>query len=236
MLFEFLINESKAFRNEETLQKYTSQELSDILFTMLLTLQLLHIAHFNKDIDRYATETLKYPMFDRVYLSGSDMANIIATLRNAKEILGDKNVDIPVMELKSWLRDMHYKTMDDTLKRMLFVKLQNKLKIKDSALTSLRRDILDSYDLSWSQKKRFGEKLYQILRKYQYKCDILVLLQKLMDSRDELKEHIIKLPSGKYQLRSVKKNKKGKTRNLGTFDSRGAAEKHESEVEYFKNK
>jgi len=51
-----------------------------------------------------------------------------------------------------------------------------------------------------------------------------------------LQEHIVKLSSGKYQLRSRKKNPKtGKTRNLGTFDSRAAAEKHEREVEYFKS-
>ncbi len=51
----------------------------------------------------------------------------------------------------------------------------------------------------------------------------------------ELLEHIIKLPNGKYQLRSIKKDKNGKTKNLGTFGSRKAAEKHEREIEYFKS-
>jgi hypothetical protein len=46
---------------------------------------------------------------------------------------------------------------------------------------------------------------------------------------------IRKLPSGKYRLYSRKKNPKtGKRRNLGTFDSRAAALKHEGDVEYFK--
>jgi hypothetical protein len=46
---------------------------------------------------------------------------------------------------------------------------------------------------------------------------------------------IRKLASGKYRLYSRKKNPKtGKRRNLGTFDSRAAAEKHEHEVQYFK--
>ena len=46
---------------------------------------------------------------------------------------------------------------------------------------------------------------------------------------------IRKLPSGKYRLYSVKKNPKtGKRRNLGTFRSRAAAEKHEKAVQYFK--
>jgi hypothetical protein len=47
---------------------------------------------------------------------------------------------------------------------------------------------------------------------------------------------IRKLPSGKYRLSSRKKNPKtGKRRNLGTFSSRAAAEKHERAVQYFKH-
>jgi len=46
---------------------------------------------------------------------------------------------------------------------------------------------------------------------------------------------IRKLSSGKFRLYSKKKDAKtGKRRNLGTFDNRGAAEKHEKAVQYFK--
>ena len=46
---------------------------------------------------------------------------------------------------------------------------------------------------------------------------------------------IRKLASGEYRLYSRKKNPKtGKRRNLGTFKSRAAAEKHEKDVQYFK--
>lgn len=46
---------------------------------------------------------------------------------------------------------------------------------------------------------------------------------------------IRKLAGGKYRLYSRKKNSRtGKRRNLGTFDSRTAAEKHERDVQYFK--
>jgi hypothetical protein len=46
---------------------------------------------------------------------------------------------------------------------------------------------------------------------------------------------IRKLKSGQYRLYSRKKNPKtGKRRNLGTFESRAAAEKHERAVQYFK--
>jgi hypothetical protein len=46
---------------------------------------------------------------------------------------------------------------------------------------------------------------------------------------------IRKLKSGEYRLYSRKKDPKtGKRRNLGTFKSRAAAEKHEKAVQFFK--
>ena len=46
---------------------------------------------------------------------------------------------------------------------------------------------------------------------------------------------IRKLKSGEYRLYSRKVNPRtGKRRNLGTFLTRAAAEKHEREVQFFK--
>ena len=46
---------------------------------------------------------------------------------------------------------------------------------------------------------------------------------------------IRKLPSGQYRLYSGKKNPRtGRRRNLGTFATRAAAERHERAVQYFK--
>jgi len=46
---------------------------------------------------------------------------------------------------------------------------------------------------------------------------------------------IRKLPSGKYRLYSRKIDPRTKKRrNLGTFETRAAAEKHERAVQYFK--
>lgn len=46
---------------------------------------------------------------------------------------------------------------------------------------------------------------------------------------------IRKMKTGQYRLYSQKKSEKtGKRKNLGTFDTREAAEKHERAVQYFK--
>jgi hypothetical protein len=51
----------------------------------------------------------------------------------------------------------------------------------------------------------------------------------------EVAAMIRKLKSGEYRLYSRKKDPDtGKRRNLGTFKTREAAEKHEREVQYFK--
>ena len=48
---------------------------------------------------------------------------------------------------------------------------------------------------------------------------------------------IRKLPSGGYRLYSRKKDPKtGKRKNLGTFGSLAAAQKHERAVQFFKKK
>jgi hypothetical protein len=48
---------------------------------------------------------------------------------------------------------------------------------------------------------------------------------------------IRQLSSGQYRLYSRKLNPKtGKRRNLGTFATRAAAEKHERAVQYFKRR
>ena len=47
---------------------------------------------------------------------------------------------------------------------------------------------------------------------------------------------IRKLPSGRYRLYARKKDSRtGRRRNLGTFGSRAAAERHERAVQFFKH-
>lgn len=46
---------------------------------------------------------------------------------------------------------------------------------------------------------------------------------------------IKKLKSGKYRIYSKKKDKSGKRRNLGTFDTLSKAKEHERQIQYFKH-
>lgn len=47
---------------------------------------------------------------------------------------------------------------------------------------------------------------------------------------------IRKIAGGKYRLYSTSKGQGGKRKNLGTFDTKAAAEKHEREIQFFKHR
>ena len=54
---------------------------------------------------------------------------------------------------------------------------------------------------------------------------------------DDARPMIRKLPSGKYRLYSTTRDPRtGRRRNLGTFTTRVAAERHEREVEFYKQR
>jgi len=56
-----------------------------------------------------------------------------------------------------------------------------------------------------------------------------------VETPDWRKAMIKKLKSGEYRLYSRKKNPKtGKRKNLGTFETKERAERHERAVQYFK--
>jgi hypothetical protein len=59
----------------------------------------------------------------------------------------------------------------------------------------------------------------------------------LQQAREPPMDMIRKLKSGKYRLYSRKRmSRTGTRRNLGTFNTRVAAERHERAVQYFKRK
>ena len=47
---------------------------------------------------------------------------------------------------------------------------------------------------------------------------------------------IRKLKSGQYRIYSRTKDRRGRRKNLGTFNSRRAAERHERAIQYFKRR
>ena len=183
-MFDILF-ESKAFRNEDNIVKYSMRELSEIAYLIFLTLELLGKTRYSKETHEYSMNSLSYPRFDRIYLSNTDLGNLLSALLNARQYLDQPDMDIPILEVKRYLRDFRARTMTDSARRAFFYKLQMRMKIKDSYLMAFRRDIVDSLELDFGEKRTLGKRLYQQLRKYEYRVDILAILQKFMDDSHE---------------------------------------------------
>ncbi|VVC05557.1 Uncharacterised protein [uncultured archaeon] len=171
-LLDFL-KESRLLRSQTSLQKYSIEKLCDIFFVALLTIQFLRDQ--NIDTKAYCGRTLLFPMFDKIYLSNSDLGNVISALKNTRKILNQSSVNLPVNEIKQFLRGRNTRGMN----RYLFMKVQTRSKIHDGKLLALRREIIDS-DGHYSTRK-VADSLYQLLKSYGG-CDIIILLQKFVDA------------------------------------------------------
>ena len=183
-MFDYLF-ESKAFRNEDQIVKYSLKELSEMVYLIMLTLELLGQTKYSREAHDYSMTTLMYPRFDRIYLSTTDLGNLLSTLLNARQFLDQPDMDIPIQEVKRYLRDFKTRSMSASDRRSFFYKLQMRMKIRDSVLFAFRRDIVDTDDVSFGQRRVLGNRLYQQLRKYEYRVDILAILQKFMDDSHE---------------------------------------------------
>jgi len=179
-MFDFIL-ESKAYRKENMVDHYSTQEISEILFGMLLGLEIIKRSESLSSVyNTYKQDTLKYPTYDRLYLSTTDLGNIIATAKNSKEILkSEKTIDLPFLDLKHYLRTS-FMNKDDI--RTFFYKLSTRLRIHNADLANIRRDIVDATDgIPTYKLQNNAQKLIYVLKKYEYRMDILVLLQKVVE-------------------------------------------------------
>jgi hypothetical protein len=72
-------------------------------------------------------------------------------------------------------------------------------------------------------------------RAWRLQISEMVMERRMLPVTGEVRAMIRKLKSGEYRLYSRRKNAKtGKRRNLGTFGTRAAAERHERAVQFFK--
>jgi hypothetical protein len=175
------ILESRAFRRASTLEKYSVQQLSEILFLHLLTLEVL--SH-SGDVRQYAKETMAYPTFDGIRFSATDLSNLISTLKNADRYLDERSPSMPFLELKRYIRGIEKRDNEPAFVRLIYYKLQTMLKVKNSQINVLRRDISEYNKLSYPEQVHSVRLLYQLLRKTSYNSDLINKLHNFLEKLD----------------------------------------------------
>lgn len=182
MLFVNLI-EARTFRNPQTLEKYSKQELGEILFLFMLVLNIM--VHVEPDqAKKYADATLQYPAFATIKLSATDLCNLITALYRAKAYLDETSVPLPILDIKRYLRGLSNEFADVAFTRMVLMKCQNVLKIQNSILQKLRRNVADFSTLSDAEKIDTGRQIYRLIRKSSYNGDLIVAFHKWLEKSD----------------------------------------------------
>jgi hypothetical protein len=178
MLFGDLL-ESRAFRKESTMEKYSVDELGRILFLHFLALYAVR----KEGGDSYANKTLAYPLFDGIYFSTTDLANLISTYKNSDRFLEEKAPTLPILEIKRILRNGASGNWSPYDCRAIFMKLQNVMKIRDTTLNKLRRDLVD--DDTPRDRLIALRVLYREMQKTAYQSDLIDLVHNYLERIDD---------------------------------------------------
>ena len=175
--------EARTFRNPQTLEKYSKQELSEIFFLFMMILNLM--AHVDPTVaKKYAADTLQYPSFATIKLSATDLCNLITALYRADAFLDEKSVPLPILEIKRWLRGFSNAEADLAFTRMVLMKCQTVLKISDSMLLRLRRNVTDFSVLDTNEQLDTARQLYRLIRKSSYNGDLIILFHAWLEKTD----------------------------------------------------
>jgi hypothetical protein len=170
--------ESRLFPDAASLHGRSASELGELLFTAILTLEVLRQEH-ESQAWAYAQKTLVFKDFDKMRSGGTDLANLIAVMTNQDYYYNDFKTNIrvylPELQVKAYLRA--FSTFTENQIRQFLLKLDTDLLIANSQLHQARRIISNWNDadtqhrsIAWSalerEFNRYGKQMdiYQLSR------------------------------------------------------------------------
>lgn len=147
--------ESRMFQHSRNFQSFDNRQLAELSMVCLL---LIYVERNESHIQNYLEETIGLGDFDFIRSSSTDLANVIAVLKNYQ----DKNVSVvnsaisfPVMQFKNFARQIISKSLNHSEARRLIFAFEDFLKISSSEFKAARRTALDYAQSSPSDRKKF---------------------------------------------------------------------------------
>ena len=147
MAYEFIkdLGEARVFRNVNNLPVDGIGNVAENFFNSALALQIMRYEN-PKAAQEYAKRTLANG-FDGWRSSGSDFNNMAQILLNpdrySDKLTLDRQVSVPSLQLKTWLRNMANGRDDVEYDRRFFLALQRQLGVKSPGLITARRVVAD---------------------------------------------------------------------------------------------
>lgn len=147
MSYEFIkeLSEARVFRSTKNLPATGIGNVAENFFNAALALQIMRYEN-PKAAATYAQRTLAGG-FDGWRSSGSDFNNMAQILMNtdrySDRLRMDRQVSVPNLQLKTWLRNIAQGREDTEYDRRFFLALQRQLGVKSPGLISARRVVAD---------------------------------------------------------------------------------------------
>lgn len=181
ILFQDIL-ESNVFRNVNTFERYSVEQMCEITFLYVLTLCLLYIVRPTVAKD-YAYKTLLYPDFTEIRFADTDLGNLITGVVNAEKFFDKKSIALPTLQIKRLLREIKIGDVDRPRLRALVLKLSDLTKKQTGNYNNLRREICDLDNHNEKNCRMIADQLYSQLRRIEARGDIVLDLHKYLISK-----------------------------------------------------
>ena len=173
------LTESRMFRHQRDFSSFSNRDLAELAMISLL---VIYVNQDQEHVRRYLEETIGMGDFDTVRSSITDLANVIAVLKNFQNYkieIRNSAISFPVMQFKNFARQIISRQLDVSQGRRLIFAFEDFLKINSSELRVLRRIALDYSQSSPSDRQRFRKSVNDFYNNHARQMDLAVWFRNL---------------------------------------------------------
>jgi len=153
--------EARIFRYDQDFKHESMSDIALTTYAMFLMLEILR-RYDAEYATKYAKDTFTYGDFSAVRSYATDLHNLLAGLAQ-KLPEADQLVTVPEFLIKRHLREIMYGQRTIQLTRQFYLQLERDLSISNTALKSVRRNIIDYTDLSSAEYLDSAERVHRLL-------------------------------------------------------------------------
>lgn len=170
------LHEAKALRTQRGLS-LDAEQVAENIYLNILSLQAMRFDPSSAATAKeYARRTMQYQDFNNIRTTATDLHNWVAVFnhpdRYADQIGPVGRASMPIMQFKTYLRNVATGKHDPNFDKQFLMSLERKLGIRNSQYSSVRRLLSDWNRLYGSERKQSATRLQQALRAKSPKSDL----------------------------------------------------------------
>lgn len=180
MKLEFLdsLTESRMFKNSRDFSSMSNRTLANI---SMISIIMFTVYRQNSFVKNYLDNTIGFGDFDFVRSSNTDLANVIAVMKNFKDfkiLIANDGISFPILQFKSFARGIINESLSEADYRRYLYAFEGFLKINDSVIKNARRFAYDWEELDKVQRDAMQRYFISYLNSNAYTMDLTVWYKK----------------------------------------------------------